>query len=72
MLFVTGDTHGQADFDKLARFARENKALTRDDYVVITGDFSAVWSADTLDGELRPYLELPFTVLFADGNIILD
>ena len=68
MIFVTGDTHGQADFDKLLRFARENPNLTLNDFVVITGDFSAIWDKNTLERDLQPYRELPFTVLFADGN----
>ena len=68
MIFVTGDTHGQADFDKLLRFARENPNLTLNDFVIIAGDFSAIWDKNTLDRELQPYRELPFTVLFADGN----
>lgn len=68
MLFVTGDTHGQYDFEKMTRFAKENPDVTRDDYVLIAGDFSAIWSADTLENELKPYCDLPYTVLFIDGN----
>ena len=67
MIFITGDTHG--DYD---RFAPEvfpgQAALTKEDYVIICGDFG-LWHdfpnerahLDWLDG-------LPFTTLFIDGN----
>ena len=67
MIYVTGDTHGLIDFDKLTRFAGEHKELTRKDYVIICGDFGGVWANET-DGILEEYEKLPFTVLFADGN----
>lgn len=68
MIFVTGDTHGLENFNKLRVFADKHPELTKDDYVIIAGDFGAVWSENTLTEELRYYTELPFTVLFVDGN----
>lgn len=68
MIFVTGDTHGSQDFRKLHIFAGEHPELTLDDYVIIAGDFGAVWDSKLLAAELKPYTELPFTVLFVDGN----
>lgn len=68
MVFLTGDTHGQADFEKMTRFAQEHPDITRNDYVIIAGDLMAIWSADTLESELKPYCDLPYTVLFIDGN----
>lgn len=68
MIFVTGDTHGRTDFAKLLLFAREHPHLTKADYMIIAGDFGAVWSEDTLEEDLKPYSDLPFTVLFVDGN----
>lgn len=68
MIFVTGDTHGQVTFQKLPAFARANPQLTKRDYVIIAGDFGAVWSKETLERDLKPYSDLPFTVLFVDGN----
>lgn len=68
MIFVTGDTHGSVDFQKLVLFACEHKELTKNDYVVIAGDFGGVWSKERLENDLKPYTELPFTVLFVDGN----
>lgn len=68
MIYVTGDTHGQIDFYKLHIFASEHPELTKDDYLIIAGDFGGVWDSRTLDEDLAPYEELPFTVLFVDGN----
>ena len=68
MIFITGDTHGLRDFDKLHIFAGEHPELTLNDYVIIAGDFGAIWSGDTLAEELSYYTNLPFTVLFVDGN----
>ena len=68
MIFVTGDTHGLHDFMKLQVFAEEHPSLTREDYVIIAGDFGAIWNIRTLAEELSYYENLPFTVLFVDGN----
>ena len=68
MIYVTGDTHGHIDFAKLKIFADEKKSLTRGDYVIIAGDFGGVWDPEKLEDDLKYYKELPFTVLFVDGN----
>ncbi len=67
MIYVTGDTHGLIDFDKLSFFAALNEKLTRKDYVIISGDFGGVWGEET-EESLDEYENLPFTVLFVDGN----
>ena len=68
MIFITGDTHGDIDFAKLKIFADKNSRLTKNDYMIIAGDFGAVCNEDTLESDLKLYTELPFTVLFVDGN----
>ena len=68
MIYVTGDTHGLEDFHKLHLFAGKHPELTINDYVIVAGDFGAIWSERTLVENLRYYTELPFTVLFVDGN----
>lgn len=68
MIYVTGDTHGLQDYFKLHIFAGEHPELTLNDYVIIAGDFGAVWDSKTLAADLKPYTELPFTILFVDGN----
>ncbi|MDM8195794.1 hypothetical protein QUV98_05625 [Massilimicrobiota timonensis] len=43
-IFITGDTHGSYDIQKLARKNfPEGKTLTKDDYMIICGDFGCVW-----------------------------
>lgn len=68
MIYITGDTHGLQDYAKLHLFAGQHPELTKNDYLVIAGDFGAVWDSKTLAADLRPYTDLPFTVLFVDGN----
>ena len=68
MVFVTGDTHGQIDYLKLERFACKNTQLTKKDYVIIAGDFGAIWDKRTLEKDLDMYSKLPWTTLFVDGN----
>lgn len=68
MIYVTGDTHGSHDFAKLIAFANEHPELTKQDYLIIAGDFGGVWSENTLEDDLRPFQKLPLTVLFVDGN----
>ena len=77
MLFITGDLHGEIDLPKLDDFYVNNgKGLTRDDYMIILGDFGMIFSADTRymyvfeEMRLREYFEekYPWTTLFIDGN----
>ena len=68
MIFITGDTHGTHDYGKVMSFAAKHKELTRDDYLIICGDFGAVWDKGTLTQDLKPYTKLHCTVLFVDGN----
>lgn len=68
MIYITGDTHGLQDFDKLNIFAGKHPELTKDDFVIIAGDFGGVWNSKNLAADLKPYTDLPFTVLFVDGN----
>ena len=48
MIYVTGDTHGLEDFHKLHLFAGKHPELTINDYVIVAGDFGAIWSERTL------------------------
>lgn len=70
MIFITGDTHGTIDWGKLntTKFP-EQKNLTRDDYVIILGDFGGVWDGGKQDKYiLKTYDQRNFTTLFIDGN----
>ena len=67
-IWVTGDTHG--DFH---RFTTKNfphlKGMSRDDCMIIAGDFGGVWAGEQVDGHKLDWLEdKPFTTLFVDGN----
>lgn len=68
MIFVTGDCHGNFVRFKPEYFS-EQAQMTRDDVVIITGDFGGVWFGDSRDSEALDWLEqLPFTLAFVDGN----
>jgi hypothetical protein len=70
MIYVTGDTHGRHDVGKLhARQWPEGQGLSREDYLVILGDFGAIWDWGTDDRALLAWYEAqPWTTLFVDGN----
>ena len=68
MIYVTGDCHGN-----FARFEQkhfsEQANMTKDDAVIIAGDFGGVWFGDSRDDETLDWLErLPFTLAFVCGN----
>jgi len=72
-IFVTGDTHGDYDWGKIntARWP-EQKKLTKDDYLIIAGDWGGIWSMPVDEGEsaycIEVYNSRNFTTLFVDGN----
>lgn len=70
MIYVTGDTHAELDILKLYKnIWWEGQHLTRDDYLVICGDFGAVWRGDLRDHKLLSWYERkPWTTLWVDGN----
>lgn len=68
MVFVTGDTHGYINVSKLQIFAKEHPELTKNDYVIVAGDFGGLFYPEHVEAFLDIYSELPFTVLFVDGN----
>ena len=71
-ILITGDTHGQHDIAKLSskRF-QEGKKLTKDDFVIIAGDFGFIWKniPDATEAYyLKWFQDKPWTTLFVDGN----
>lgn len=68
MIIVTGDTHRATDYAKIEEIAMAYPAPTKGDYIIIAGDFGAVWNEKTLQEDLRPYINLKWTTLFVDGN----
>lgn len=74
MIYITGDTHG--DFRRFSiDIFPEQKEMTKDDFVIICGDFGGIWCQEDNRKALRnenywlDWLDKkPFTTLFVDGN----
>lgn len=71
-VFVTGDTHIPIDIKKLGSgLFPQGKELSKDDVVIIVGDFGLLWGP-TMDKEEEYWLnwlsDKPWTTLFCDGN----
>ena len=67
MIYVTGDTHGLIDIGKLIEFASTNN-ITTNDFVIVAGDFGAIWDVNSVGQYVDIYNNFPFTTLFVDGN----
>lgn len=73
MFLITGDIHGlrdRQDFERLSVAYQELfDTMTKEDYLVITGDFGLVWDSSMQEIQLLQWLEeRTFTTLFVDGN----
>lgn len=73
MIFVTGDCHG--DFSRFnTKNFPEQKLMTKNDFLIITGDFGGIWvnQDSSLFSEQQYWLNVlskkTFTTLFVDGN----
>ena len=68
MIYATGDTHG--NFQRFApEHFPEQAGMTKEDYMIICGDFGGVWDGGKKEGRNLDWLEdLPFTTLFISGN----
>ena len=69
-VWVTGDVHGSIDIGKLSgRRWPEGKSLTRDDLLIVCGDFGMPWDGSNRERYWLDWLaERPWTTLFVDGN----
>lgn len=70
MIYITADTHTPIDCEKLntKRFPEQEK-LTKEDYVIIAGDFGLLWKNDgTFKWWKKWFEDKNFTTLFVDGN----
>lgn len=67
-IYITGDTHG--DFRRfLPESFPEQEAMTKEDILLIAGDFGGVWYGDSRDDEELDFMEQrPFTTAFVSGN----
>ena len=68
-IIVTGDIHGNP-FQRLnVENFPEGKTYTKEDYVIILGDFGLVWDNSAIEYSCLDWLEnKPWTTLFIDGN----
>ena len=67
MIFITGDTHGEFTRFSTRNFT-EQKNLTKDDYVIVCGDFG-IWGVSAEERYWLDWLnDKPFTTLFVSGN----
>lgn len=71
MIYITGDTH--ADFSRLNEEKFPIQAeMTKNDYVIICGDFGGVWTFEEESSREKEALDWlnnkNFTTLFIDGN----
>lgn len=70
MIYITGDTHG--DFQRLSkRQFPQQKSMTKNDIVIILGDFGGIWEPEETKEE-RYWLDWldnkPYDTTFLDGN----
>lgn len=71
-VYVTGDVHGRAEYGA-SRFAFKSwppgRTLTRDDAVIVAGDFGFVWDGSNAERYWLDWFESkPWTTCFVDGN----
>ena len=72
-IYITGDTHGHIDIGKLnsSNFP-EGKDLTKDDYVIILGDFGLIWDVNESGKQEQYWLDWlndkPWTTYVILGN----
>ena len=70
MVFITGDIHGDPSRFSIDEFPTQNE-MTKEDYVIICGDFGMLWSLNEnkKENERLDWLNnRNFTTLFVDGN----
>ena len=67
MVYITGDCHARWHKFTTENFP-EQKDMTRDDFVVVCGDFGLWHDNSTERWWFDWFEEKPFTILFVDGN----
>lgn len=66
MIYLTGDVHGNIDFEKL--YTLLDYHVTFDDTLIILGDAGICWSKHQDEIVANLYKKIPITVIFIDGN----
>ena len=70
MIYFVGDIHADIGIYKLnTKNFSEQKEMTKDDYIIICGDFGCVWDGSKNDKYWINWLNSKkFTTVFVDGN----
>lgn len=70
MIYITGDIHGTISVNRFnTKNFPQQKTMTRNDFVIIAGDFGLLWNGDAEDQYWLKWLNNKnFTTLFIDGN----
>ena len=72
MIYLTGDTHAEFKHRFNVDNFPEQREMTKDDYVIICGDFGGIWDANEESKSEKYWLdwfeERSYTLLFIDGN----
>lgn len=72
MIYLTGDTHAEFKHRFNADNFPEQKEMTKDDYVIICGDFGGIWDVGWESKNEKYWLDWfesrSCTLLFIDGN----
>lgn len=67
MIYITGDVHAEFNKFSVKNFPQQ-KEMTRDDYLIVCGDFGIWHDCPTERYWLNWLSEKSFTLLFVDGN----
>lgn len=68
MIFLVGDTHGFYDVEALNSIAKDYPSITKNDFVIVLGDFGGCWDKQTLLKTKKQMRKYKFSILFIDGN----
>ena len=67
-IFITGDCHGEWNRRFNTKNFPEQKTMTKEDFVIVCGDFGYWTASEQQDHWLDWLNRKPFTTLFVDGN----
>jgi len=72
-IFITGDLHGSLDIDKLnTKHFPKQKSLTKDDYLIILGDFGLIWDVNESGKNEKHWVDWlnsrTYTTIVVPGN----
>ena len=72
MIYITGDTHAQFEHRFSTSAFPEQRSMTKDDYMIICGDFGGIWDREGESKREKHWLDWfndrSYTLLFIDGN----